>query len=98
MTQDRLPHTDVPVVSPTTGQLLSGFIPDGAKEGSLGVHVDGTSLEQRHDCLKELTNKLAWAMGTFYGVPYSGRKTVVHEYIAKCARAILRDHGYPHGR
>lgn len=92
----QLPFTlNAPVVSPTTGALLPGFSPDGSKEGAIGVHVDATSLGGRHDGLKELTSKLAWAMGTFYGVPYSGRNTAVNRYVAKCARAILRDHGYP---
>lgn len=98
MAQTRLPMSDSPVVSPTTGEVLEGFIPDGGKEGSIGVHVDSTTDGYRSECIKELTNKLAWAMGTFYGVPYSSRATRVHGYVARAARAILRDHGYPSGR
>lgn len=95
MAQLPLPHT--PVVSPTTGETLSNFVPDGAKPDSIGIHVDATTLQFRHDCLKELTNKLSWAIGTFYNAPYSGRQTRVQQYVGRVARAILRDHGYPKG-
>jgi len=89
------PLANSPVVSPTTGELLKDFIPDGEKPGAIGGPVSGVSEGFRHDCQKELTSKLAWAMGTFYNVPYSGKQTEVHKYVARAARAILRDHGYP---
>jgi len=84
-----------PVVSPTTGELLPDFQPDGSRPGSLGSESRGKSPEQIHVLTKELTNKLAWAVGSFYNVPYTGRQTPVQKYAARCARAILRDHGYP---
>lgn len=86
---------ETPVVSPTTGVLLSGFIPDGSLPGAIGRSVAGVSPEEIHIYQKELTNKLAWTVGSFYGVPYSGRRTTVYDYVFRCARAILRDHGYP---
>lgn len=96
MTQTRIPLQS-PVVSPTTGEVLPHFHPDGSKEGSLGIHVEDTSLEWRHDRQKELINKVAWAVGTFYSVPYSARGSVAHGYAARIVRAVLRDHGYPGG-
>lgn len=91
----RLPLTSgAPVVSPTTGALLD-FACDGARPGSLGKSVEQTTLGGRHAALKELENKLAWAVGTFYGVPYSGRRTEATLYVARIVRAVLRDHGYP---
>jgi len=84
-----------PVVSPTTGALLHGFLPDGAAPGGLGRAISEVSQEEILLFTRELTNKLAWAVGTFYKVPYSGRQTQVQKYVFRCARAILRDHGYP---
>jgi len=83
-----------PVVSPTTGDVLPGFQPDGTCEGALGRPVSALGPEEILTLTRELTNKLAWAVGSFYKVPYSGRQTVVQKYVFRCARAILRDHGY----
>lgn len=86
---------EAPVVSPTTGALLPGFLPDGARVGAIGREVEQLSHEEVHLYTKELTNKLAWAVGSFYKVPYSGKRTIINKYVFRCARAILRDHGYP---
>ena len=85
---------EAPVRSPTTGAFLD-FIVDGEREGAIGRSVTGLSHEEIHIFQKELANKLAWAMGTFFKVPYSGNQTVVKKYVERVSRAILRDHGYP---
>ena len=94
MTQASL-KVEAPVVSPTTGALLHGFMPDGAGEGAIGRAISEVSPEEILVFTRELTNKLAWAVGSFYKVPYSGRQTVIQKYVFRCARAVLRDHGYP---
>jgi len=85
---------NAPVVSPTTGELIN-FHPAGSLPGAIGRSIEDLSPEQILTFTKELTNKLAWAMGSFYGVSYSRKNSLVTQYAARCCRAILRDHGFP---
>jgi len=93
MTQ-RSQGINAPVRSPTTGAFLD-FREDGEAAGAIGRTASQVSQEEILAFTRELTNKLAWAMGTFYKVPYSGRQTVIQQYVMRATRAILRDHGYP---
>lgn len=47
------------------------------------------------DSFKEMVNKLAWALGSTYRVPYGNQSTLAREYALKMAQAVIRDHGYP---
>lgn len=61
---------------------------------SFGVVVERPAQPQ-YDIRKELRNKLAWALGTCYGVEYSGRRAAAQVYADLITSAVLRDHGYP---
>lgn len=87
-------NTEMPVVSPTTGKLIIPPTEPGSLPGALGTPYSAATREDVNERTRELQNKLAWALGTFYGVPYSSKRSVVYPYVSKCVTAILRDHGY----
>lgn len=84
-----------PVVSPTTGELIIPPTEPGSQPGAFGRKYSEVSDQVIHDATRELQNKMAWVLGTFYGVPYSTKRSPVYPYVSKCVTAILRDHGYP---
>ncbi len=45
--------------------------------------------------LKELRRKIAWAVGTFYGVPYTHYDTWPAEYARRAAERLVEIHGEP---
>ncbi len=84
-----------PVVSPTTGELIIPPTEPGSREGAFGKTYRESTQKVIDDTTKELTSKLAWAVGTTYSMPYTGRTSLVRRYVTKCVTAILRDHGFP---
>lgn len=82
------------MVSPTTGELLPGNLVSSRVLHPFGHAVNKTT-QAEWDFKKELQNKLAWVMGTSYGVPYSKRRSEAQAYAARMVTAIVRDHGYP---
>lgn len=92
MTQPRC--TDAPVVSPTTGELLPGNLVSSRVDHPFG-HAVSSAGQREWDFKKELQNKLAWVVGTSYGVPYSKRREAAQEYASRMVTALVRDHGYP---
>ena len=95
MTQLSLPET--PVVSPTTGEPLPGNLVSSRVDSPFGVAVSKTG-QSEWDVKKELQNKLAWVLGTTYGIPYSKRRDAAQAYASRMVTALVRDHGYPHTR
>ena len=95
MTQLSLPET--PVVSPTTGELLPGFKVGTRKNEPFGRAVQRPG-QNEWDFNKELRNKIAWVIGTAYGIPYSGGRTPAQVYALLVQSAIVRDHGFPLGK
>lgn len=83
-----------PVVDPTTGSLIIPPIEPGSLPGALGRPYSKCTLEEIRNTERELTSKIAWAIGSTYGVPYSKRASTARAYAARCAVAIERDHGY----
>lgn len=92
MTQLTLPGT--PVVSPTTGVTLPPNLLKSRIKAPFGHPVFETG-QQEWDHKKELQNKLAWVLGTTYGVSYSKRRDEAQGYAAIMMEALVRDHGYP---
>lgn len=43
----------------------------------------------------ELISKLAWALGSTYGVPYTSTRTLARTVALAIARETVRAHGYP---
>lgn len=76
-------------------QLLNQIHPNsGEAPGAFGITPDAVSDKQQLDFVLELGNKLAWALGSAYKQPYSGKRNPVRDYVRKLTGAILRDHGY----
>lgn len=61
----------------------------------MGLPGSATILLQQTDAYKELVNKLSWALGSTFQVPYTGNRTVCRTYVRHVVSAILRDHGWP---
>jgi len=40
-------------------------------------------------------NKLAWALGSVYRKPYSGKRTICRMYAVEMATVVQQEHGYP---
>jgi len=91
MTQTTFPGT--PVISPTTGEPLPSDIFSSKVAHPFGHAVSQTG-QPEWDFKKELTNKLAWVLGTSYGVPYSKKRDLAQHYAARIVSAVVRDHGY----
>ena len=64
-------------------------------EGALGIPACDTHPPLQQDSFKEVINKLAWALGSTYRVPYSGKQSPARVYALRMAQAVLRDNGYP---
>ena len=67
---------------------------DSRSVGAFGAFVGDTPGEAQLAFNKELTHKLAWVLGTAYGLSYSKKSSPVHLYARRIVLAILRDHGY----
>lgn len=60
-----------------------------------GIPASDSQLSLQMDAHKELVNKLAWVLGSYFRVPYSGAKSTPRLYAQRIAKAVFRDHGYP---
>lgn len=85
---------------PLPGAAPEGAVPaPGFKVGSVGHDAFGVVVDApgqiQWAVRKELRNKLAWVLGTCYGVNYSARRDVTRIYADLIAQSVLRDHGYP---
>jgi len=61
----------------------------------LGIpsHLAQPALQQ--DMVKELVNKVSWALGSVYRRNYSNMRTPAREYAWRIVKQVLKDHGYP---
>lgn len=73
----------------------TSHIPDLAEDSPLGIPPDQAQIALQQDCVKELVNKLAWALGSFYRSSYSNMRTPTRAYAWRIVQRVLRDHGYP---
>lgn len=64
-------------------------------EMPLGVSVSEVSPSVVLDVFRELTNKIAWAVGTTYQRPYNNRRCPAREMAWTVAKHIVEQHGYP---
>jgi len=85
-----------PLLETASSEAVSapGFKVGRVEYDSFGVMVAKPGQVQ-YDVRKELRNKLAWVIGTCYGVGYSGRRAAAQVYADLITTAVLRDHGYP---
>ncbi len=61
----------------------------------LGVPAYDTHEALQTDVFKELVNKLAWALGSTYRLPYANNRTDVRHLARRMASQMIIDHGYP---
>lgn len=61
----------------------------------IGVPSDTVDPDSRHDALKELVNKLAWAIGSTYHRSYANRRCEPRMLAITLAADILTDQGFP---
>jgi len=62
---------------------------------SLGIPVADTIPILQSPAFKELVNKLAWAIGTTYDVPYTNTRCQARIRAVTLANMVLIGHGYP---
>ncbi len=83
-------------LSPSTAPYLKPLY--GKAEGSIGYPPGPgkgeASGQEQSDCVKELTNKLAWVLGSTYSAQYSGKKGPVYKFAQLAALGIVRAQGY----
>lgn len=75
---------------PTSASEVGSSLP-----ASMGVPAEITHPALQTDAFKEIVNKLAWALGTTYRVPYSTPKSVCRQWALSLAKATVTHHGYP---
>lgn len=61
----------------------------------LGRPAASLTPEARHEALKELVNKIAWALGSTYRCPYTNRKTPTRLLAITLAASVLDRQGFP---
>lgn len=83
-------------LSPSSAPFLKPLY--GKAEGSIGYPPgpgEGeASGQEQTDCIKELTNKLAWVLGSTYKSQYSHKKGPVYHFAQLAALGIVRAQGY----
>jgi len=67
--------------------------PDG--RDPIGIQADRTLPTLQTDCVKELLNKLAWALGSTYRVPYGNKGASARVRAWELAKLVLTSEGYP---
>jgi len=61
----------------------------------LGIPQADTQDALKADHFKALINKVAWVLGTSYGVGYSNINLPARKYAQRIVGRIIRDHGFP---
>lgn len=61
----------------------------------IGIAADATQPLLQSDAYKELANKLAWAIGSTYRVPYANVRTAARRAALRLAQDLVAAQGYP---
>jgi len=61
----------------------------------LGIPSHESQVALQQDMVKELVNKVSWALGSVYRRNYSNMRTPARAYAWRIVKQILKDHGYP---
>ncbi len=67
----------------------------GASSSMEAIPAYDTDPEKQSEAFKELVNKLAWALGSTYRVPYGNTWTGARQNAVELAKSVITDHGYP---
>ena len=60
-----------------------------------GIPPYEAQIALQQDVVKELVNKIAWALGSVYRRNYRNIKTPVRARAWEIVKVIIEDHGYP---
>jgi len=63
--------------------------------GPLGIPAVETVVGFQTEVFKELINKLAWALGSTYRLPYSNQRTPARQLAISIAKHLVDREGYP---
>ena len=74
------------------GSSKNGAEPEAPR---LGIPAADTVPALQQDCVKELINKLAWAVGSTYRANYSNMKAPARVLAWRIVKRILSEQGYP---
>ena len=69
--------------------------PDALQEDALGIPPIEAQIALQQDSVKELVNKIAWALGSVYRRNYSNMRTPARSYAWRIVKQVIKDHGYP---
>jgi len=61
----------------------------------MGVAIPDAKPELTYDMMRELGNKIAWAIGSTYRVPYRSKHSEAVKAAGLAALQVLDHHGYP---
>lgn len=64
-------------------------------ESPLGIPASECQMALTPDVVKELVNKVAWALGSVYRRGYSNARSPARAYAWRFVKKLLEDHGYP---
>jgi len=64
-------------------------------EGSFGITASETQLALQQEAYKEVVNKLAWALGSAYGRPYSNKTMIARKLALEVAVWVVQEVGWP---
>jgi len=83
-------------LSPASAPFLKPLY--GKAKDSIGYPAgpgpEEASGQEQTDCVKELTNKLAWVLGSTYKRTYSSKHGPVQDFAKLAALGIVRAQGY----
>lgn len=64
---------------------------------TLGIPAHRTIPDQQKDAIAELTNKIAWAIGSTYRATYSTSRSPARRAAWELVKALILTEGYPRG-
>lgn len=69
--------------------------PGEPEQATLGIWAMETNPSMQQDVVAELTNKLAWVIGSVYRMPYSSKKSLARRVAWQMMSELVTEHGYP---
>jgi len=69
-------------------------LPSPSAPPDLGIPAYEAQPPLQTEFYKELVGKLAWAIGSSYGAPYSNSRCAARIYAIDLAREVITEHGY----
>lgn len=81
--------------SPAPTPAFPNGVNGGVPVTVMGVPPYDTCPAKQSDVFKELVNKLSWALGSTYRLPYGHVRLLTRQVALEMAKRLIVDHGYP---